>query len=402
MRPTSDAAIDAFNNGAVDLYSAVNTYDCQIPNAATHLQAMAKADALIAKIKDPTEKAEFTTWAKDMRAYIDALGGVPEIGDWKVAKAKYTAALAFPAFEIPDDLSSDDVLEKVIATAGDYRARLAVISKIEGQLNNKLQNCNSYFGNNGDKIRQAQTKLGDMGTAIFKVSERMTADLFEPLIHNISQLAEVDVTSYDGHLKWVRTAFDVVDASRKVLAAEKRVLALTAYTGIDTQMSGDRDISPKAGLAQSKKAIAEIQPLLAKRLAEVGIPNIKSAKDGARDKVLKGFITAPDKIAYGPIYYAKNDKESYEETDSKTNLRTKVVRLVGAAWVVVKPGTWRHATPDGVDAANLCELQSYTFYKYSKSGPGHQKNTWLVNTENPDRYYGPIMCSNAKVVSKLK
>lgn len=400
FRPHSDAAIDLFNGSILGLYNTVNGGPCPAPLVRQHLTALAAIERAQATLGDASDAAAVADWTKQMRGFLEDHRGVPGIGDWAAVDAVVATARARARFTMPDDLTQDAALTAVIDRAVTARADADRLGQIASHVQVKLYNCDDRGA--GALLPGLQAEVSTLDVAVFGIAERLTYDRFEPLLNDVKRMAELDVTTWDGHARWVRMAIDQLAAARALVAMEARLVALDEFTGAaPTKGAPDPRTRPTAVLAVAKQLVTELPPLIAQRLPEVAFPRV-TAKDRARDKVVANFLAAGDAVVFGPRYYPKNTTQSYDEDDPVDHLRHAVVRQVGNGYVAVKPATWTRAVPDGVAPSALCELRWFNFFKYSKSGPGHTRNTWLVNVESPHlTYVGPILCTQAKRVTKL-
>ena len=399
FRPQANDAIDLFNGSVVDLYNGVNHGPCPVAAVGQHHAALAVVERGQARLGNAADAAAFADWTKQMRAFLEAHRGVPGIGDWAAVDAAIASVRGRAPFAMPDDLTTDAALAAVIDRAVTARADADRLATITGHVATNLYNCDDRGA--GELLPALNTEVGALEVAVFKVAERLTYDRFQPLLGDVGRLAELDTATWDGHARWVRTAIDVVAASRAVVAMEPRLVALEAFTDRNRKQARDERTRPTTVVALAKQQLVVLPPLIAQRLPEVGFPKVP-AKDKARDKVIKSFLGRGETIAFGPRYYAKDATQSYDETDPVDHLRHAVVRVVGNGYVAVKPATWSRALPEGVAADELCELRWFNFFKYAKAGPSHKTKVWLVNLEAGDHVYvGPILCKHAKRVSAL-
>lgn len=399
FRPQSDEGIAAYNGGVVGLYNDANLGGCPVAKVDVYLGQLATIERGVAKVKDASDASALAAWAKEMRGFLEAHRGVPGVGDWAAVDAAIATIRGRAPFAMPDDLTQDAALTAVIDRAVTARADVDRLGAIAGHVSRNLYNCDDHGA--GALLPELQTEVATLEVAVFKIAERLTYDRYQPLLADVARLAELDATSWDGHLRWVRTAVDTVAAARALVAMEPRLIALDGFTGRNTKRARDERTRPIAILELAKQQLVTLPPLIAQRLPEVAFPKV-AAKDKARDKVIKSFLGTGETIAFGPRYYAKDATQSYDETDPVDHLRHAVVRVVGNGYVAVKPASWTRTLPEGVAAGDLCELRWFNFFKYAKAGPSHKTKVWLVNLEASDHVYvGPILCAQAKRTSAL-
>ena len=76
------------------------------------------------------------------------------------------------------------------------------------------------------------------------------------------RLAELDTATWDGHARWVRTAIDVVAASRALVAMEPRLVALEAFTDRNRKQARDERTRPTTVVALAKQQLVVLPPLM--------------------------------------------------------------------------------------------------------------------------------------------
>ncbi len=364
-----------------------NNWDAQFAKLAEDVE----------KIPNPAEKEVVKEYLDDLHAWqLVRQKGVPDVGTWDEVRAKIEEWKPLLDTKMP----GIDNMQGIIDTAAKISAARAQLQKVDGYFATKLANCGDMISPKVrfDLNRGLTNLVEDANKKVYDLLADLKREKLGPFIHLTKRLAELkDLTQWDNHATWVKHAMEIVGRANELVAMEAQLTKVQEYTESD-----DAD-GPGNALAEAKKQLAALQPILAKRLSEVGFPKAPG-KDPARDKSIKSFLEKDDKIMAGPGYLTGVSKQSFDETDPKDHLRHRVERQIGNGYVVVKPAKWPHIGPPEL-TKDLCEIQWFNFFKYTAAGPSHQKNVWLVNMEGGGRwhrYTAPILCKNAKTPSKLK
>ena len=138
-------------------------------------------------------------------------------------------------------------------------------------------------------------------------------------------------------------------------------------------------------------------PKVGTMLEDFSFP-ITGGKDPARDKVVASAIKGK-KVLSGPSQSPGVGKDSFNEVENGIKYVAK--RETAGAYYVVKPPKWDGPVPEGVQADSLCELHWVYLMRWTAGGPKRRigLNKWYIET---DHHTYPILCKNAKRISKIK
>jgi hypothetical protein len=385
----SPPAVALFNKEVVNLYNDVNR-GCAIAQAASAIAAIGRIEAEVAALTDADDQKRLTSWLAEMKPWVEKYKGVPGVGTWEEAKAKVAAAKTFTPGTL-GDLTTDEGLDKSIADAIKVRNMAQAVVSSEEQLN-KLQNCGDFFGPPLNNLRSSLSRAtAEFETPIHEVAESLKNKHFHPLFAKVGELGRMKTSDWRGHATWVDAAITITNLSRTIVGMEKRLKSLAEYIG-------DEEEGPAAALAEARKQIAALDPLIVERVPEIGYPKV-SARDPVRDKpVREVWASYKGKFVNGPHYEPKITQQSAEETDSVDHLRHKLVYQQSKGFLVWQPDKWSRPLPAGLDPKGMCELRWFERTKYSVAGPGHKKNVWIRQGEGT---IAPMLCKNASTPTKL-
>lgn len=110
-------------------------------------------------------------------------------------------------------------------------------------------------------------------------------------------------------------------------------------------------------------------------------------------------MLAGGQVLNGPAQLPGVNKETFTEYEGGRSYAAR--RETANMYFVVKPDASDGPVPDGVAVADLCELRSLYLMRWTSGPPARKKqlNGWYVESE---RLMAPILCKNAKRVTKLK
>ncbi|MBK9035555.1 MAG: hypothetical protein IPL61_30580 [Myxococcales bacterium] len=381
-------------NGTINPLFRELQVQCAADERNGWLGQLARLDADVAALADAKDRAAIAEYLTELRAWVVRLeAGAPGAGSWDDARAAIKAAAALAQAPLPTAVSTPTELQQAIDQGAALRATVERVSASAGYAENQLMNCGDLLGPQGDLLRQLQDRMNAVEALVLAEVTVIERDVLKPFTNLSRDLDGLATPStWTTHAAWVGTAVEVLDRARAIIAAAPRYAQLATFTpprkGVSTAPDFDGVV------AAARQRVAELSPLVTQRLAEVAYPSDR-AKDPARAKLVRA--AAAGTLVNGPTFVAGTNPESWDEFDHGRTYRFK--RETGWGYYVVKPATWAQPRPDGVADGALCELHMVNFQKYTAGGPSITKGRWYVNV---DRYVTPILCANAKRISKLK
>jgi len=360
------------------------------------MERMADIDAKIAKVSKPDDKRILVEYMAVLRPWVeDKIKQVPGVGSWADARAAVAAKLALAKVTPPPVGTSDAELKAMIAYA--VKARAATggkASKAISYAQNTIMGCEEFLGD-PRALSDAHHVIDDNMVAYDAKLTAMARDVaqtrFAPFRAAIERMHDSSKAagSWDAQVTLVGGAFEGVALAKDIVANEAMYLAL-----------GDFDSSEQgaaAAVADAKKHLAEYGPKIAAMLEDVSFPG-NTKKDPARDKVTKKAVEG-QAVVHGPLNWGGITKDALTEVEN--GVKYPLNRESGYAYYVVKPATWTAPVPEGIAPADLCEVHSQYLGRWTKGPPSYKSKLNKWNVAN-DRLVAPILCKNAKRVSKLK
>ncbi len=359
------------------------------------LERLAALEAKAAKLAKAEDKQKFVAFLTKFRAWLtDKTRNVPEVGTWDDARKAVAAMRELAKVTPPKAGTSDAEIQAMIDYAVKMRSTRETAGAALSYAENQIFGCEAFLAKPSELFPIRQTLDDNMQSiegGLTKMAREIIKDKLEPFRGAVTRMKETTaVTSWDDQVKLVAATFTVLATAKDIVANEARYLALGAYA---SAQYGAEQAVPDA-----KRAIGELGTKLATMLEEVSFPQA-TGKDAARLKVVKAVV-AGKKILNGPALLAGPvTKESFTEYEGGVSYVAK--RETSAAYYVDKPTEWTTPVPDGVNAADLCEVHFVYLMRWTSGPPSRKKqlNNWYV--EN-DRNLSPMLCKNAKRVSKLK
>jgi hypothetical protein len=352
-------------------------------------------DAKIAKMAKPNDKRQLVEYMAVLRPWVETkMKLVPDVGTWADAQAVVKAMIDFAKVVPPPAGESDAEMKAMMAYTVKARSVMAKADKALGYAQTKIFACEEFLGKPAD-LFPVRTKINEnmqsLEAGLTKYIRAIAQSKFEPLRTAMSRMKDVskEVGSWDAHVAEVSGAFEGLAIAKDIIANEDLYLALADYDS--TQYGAEWAV------AEAKKLVTEFGPKIARLVEEVSFPN-HATKDAAREKVMKKEL-AGKKVLNGPTNYGVVSKDTFTEIEGGIKYTAK--RESGAAYYVVKPATWTGPVPDGIAAEDLCELRYFYLGRWMSGPPSFKPmlKKWNIGTE---RFVTPILCKNAKRITKLK
>ena len=382
-------------NREISPYFDTLTRECLGDPSQKWLERLADLDAKSAKVAKPEDRQQLVAYLAVLRPWVvDKIKNVPDVGTWADAKAAVQAMIAFSKVAPPPIGSSDAELRAMIAYSIKERAVVDKASKALSYAQNKLSGCEEFLGKPADLFPVSgtlTTNLGAVEEALTERARELALKKYEPLRNVASDLAAVKAaTSWDGQMKQMNAAFEGLALAKDIVANEELYLALGGYDS--AQYGAD------AAVPEAKRVVAEFGPKIVKMLEDVSFPT-NTKKDAARDAVAKKWLEGR-KVLNGPLNWGNVNKETIHEVENGINYEVK--RETAFAYFVVKPATWTRPAPDGIATDDLCELSYFYHGRFTKGPPSYKSKINKWSTSAAERFVAPILCKNAKRISKLK
>ncbi len=381
-----------FNNEISPLYDELNR-QCVGDPSHKWLEKLAAIDASIAKLAKPDDKKQLVDYMAVLRPWLeDKVKNVPDVGTWADAKAAVSALIAFSKVAPPPIGETTAELKPMIAYSNKQRALMAKSSTALSYAQTKVFGCEEFLGKPADLFPISATlgkNMQSIEAALTEKARDLGQKVFEPLRGHMETLTTIKTpTTWDEQVSQIRATFAGLALAKDIVANDELYLALGAYES--TQYGADQAV------LDAKKVVAQFGPAVVKMLDDVSFPS-QTKKDALRESVAKEDLKGR-KVLHGPLASATKGGREYHENE---NLRTWVV-VLETSWVyaVVKPETWTRPVPDGIAISDLCEIRSFYLSRFTKGPPSYKSkiNKW----SGPEDFVAPILCKNAKRVSKLK